>query len=312
MPIEQNIAYGVTGQTFDWLCPEGRPSSIVSMDVYRLDVGDNGAAEAALSGSPSIDTVSTTVSGASGLSQSDRKKILLTATTGIVVGRAYLLTSATGEKEWVHIREIGSGYVRAKSDLRNDYAAADTFVSTRIYDSFASSWLQDPNNLSDDADPNPGYRVRVEYVVGSTTYVHYGYFDLLRAQPTSAVTPADMEDFQPGWLDMLPADEQEDGGTRLIATASDEVTLQLYAVEKADEMLRNQFVRSELIKRAAVVELWRSRIVAGAEVGDAFVEAQTRFSQILEKLVKTHAAVAFADDTGGAGERVSGTPILVQ
>jgi len=312
VPIEQNIAYDVTGQTFDWVCPEGRPSSITSMDVYQMNVGDNGTAETALSGSPSIDSASTTVSGASGLSQSDRKKILLTATTGIVAGRAYLLTSATGEREWVHIREIGSGYVRAKSDLRNDYAAADTFVSTRVYDAFDSSWVQDSNNLSDDSDPNPGYRVRIAYVVDGATYVHYGYFDLLRAQPTAAVTPADMENFQPGWLDLLPADEQEDGGTRLIATASDEVTLQLYAVEKADEMMRNQFVQSELIKRAAVVELWRSKIVAGAEVGDAFLEAQTRLSQILEKLVKTHAAVTFADDTGSAGERVSGTPILVQ
>jgi len=310
--VQKDIAYNVTGQTFDWLCPEGRPDSVTSMDVYAMTTGDNGATESALSGSPSIDSVSTTVSGASGLAQTDRKKILLTATAGIVIGRTYLLTNATGEKEWVTISEIGSGYVRAKHDLRNDYASADTFKSTRIYDSFAAVWVQNANKISDDADPNPGYRVRLEYAVGSATYVHYGYFDLVRAQPTAAVTPADMDRFLVGWRDLLPMDDQEDGGQRLIDTAIDEVAMQFYAIGKADEMMRNAFVYAELVKRAAAVELWRAQVNAGAEADVRMSEAQQRFDEMLEKTIKTSTVAAFADDTGGAGERVPGTPILAQ
>src|SRR5574341_1766861 len=124
MQDTQDILFGVTGQSFFLDVPEGRPSSIVSVGVFEADADDDAAAEAATSGSSSIDSVSTTFDAASGVGQSDPRKCNLTATTGIAIGRTYLATNATGETEVVVDHELAAAdYVTSKYPLRNAYAA---------------------------------------------------------------------------------------------------------------------------------------------------------------------------------------------
>src|SRR5574341_1146834 len=210
MQDTQDILFGVTGQSFFLDVPEGRPSSIVSVGVFEADADDDAAAEAATSGSSSIDSVSTTFDAASGVGQSDPRKCNLTATTGIAIGRTYLATNATGETEVVVVHELAAAdYVTSKYPLRNAYAASDTFVSRRISIAVDATWVADKGNLSATWCPNPRYRLRWVYVVAGVTYARATYADLVRYVGGHGVNPADMDLLHAGWIDSLPADYQD-------------------------------------------------------------------------------------------------------
>src|SRR5690606_32448234 len=142
MERHQDIAFNVTGQSLVWDAPEGQASSVTSVTVYRAYTGDTGTTEAATTGTASIDSVDTTLDAAAGDGQADARLIPLTATTGIVAGREYLLTSADGLKEWVEVVSIDSGVsVTARHPLANTYAAADTFQGTRLSIGVDGTWV---------------------------------------------------------------------------------------------------------------------------------------------------------------------------
>jgi len=78
----QDIVYGVTGQTVYFDAPEGRPSSVTSVEVFLWDVSDDDTAEAAV-GSGSVETnPNTTIDAASGYGQTDARVLNVAATTG--------------------------------------------------------------------------------------------------------------------------------------------------------------------------------------------------------------------------------------
>lgn len=248
MTETQDILYNVTGQSLFFDAPEGRPSSVTSVTVYENADDDDAAAESA-AGTPAVETnPATTFDAASGLGQADPTKCNLTATTGIVVGRKYLATTAAGEKEWVEPKLIVSAdYVMLREPLQNAYAAADTFVSTRISATVDSTWVADKNNISNWTNPNPRYRARWVYVVGGVTYVHATYFDLVRYKGEYSVTGLDVDRAFPGWFEALPTNYREDQGATLIAEAYRQVKMDLYRHEKADQLMRNGEVVDSLV-----------------------------------------------------------------
>ena len=295
----QDILYNVTGQSLYWDPPEGVPSSVTSVAVYQIGTGDDGTAESATTGSASIDSVSTTVDSTSGAGQTNPRKVNLTATTDIAIGRQYLLTSAaTAETEWVTVVAIASAdYVLSAAPLQNAYANADTFKGARISISVNSTWVADSSNISDDSDPNPGYRVRWVYTVASVVRVHDSYFDLVRYPGKHSVVPTDMLVIVPNWLERLPTYHREDQGKRLIDQAYVDLTYDLHRSGHADEMMRHRPAMDRLTMLRAWVLLERT---GQSEVQQAL--ALDTYNAELNGLVKVVTKIPEATDTSGGGE----------
>ena len=306
MTPTQNILYNVTGQSIYLDAVEGRPSSITSVGVFTDTTGDDGTAESATTGSASVETnPNTTVDATSGAGATNTRKLSLAATTGIEVGRTYLLTGSSSEREWVEVREIVSGdYVVLRSPLHNAFVNTDTLQSTRMSINIDSTWVADTSNISDDLNPNPGYRVRWVYVYNSTTYVKDTYFNLVRYAGLHNVTPADMEKFLPAWRNILPTSHREDNGRALLDEAYTQVKFDLYAHDLADEMVRDREAMDELVKQKAREVILLTRFYETGAGPDIAEDARAQYQSRLQSLVTKAAKIPFSTDTGGASTRI--------
>ncbi len=244
-----DIVLGITGQTVTCDATEGRPSSVTSVEVFSWHAADTGSAETAATSGTVETNPNTTLDGAAGVSQADPRNVPLTATTGIAVDRLYLITSATGLREWIEVADITSAdSVRARHPLHNDYASGATFQSTRMTATIDASWVADTANLDAASGPGPMYRVRWTYVVASVTYVQDTYFNLVRYAGRHGVFPQDVDAVMPGWLDRLPTDHRVDQGARLIDKAHRDVVLDLYSLDLDDSMIAESEVIDELVR----------------------------------------------------------------
>lgn len=307
MADAQDILYGVAGQSIYLDCPEGRPSAVTSVYVYWWEYGDDtDNAEDATTGSAAVDAVSTTFDAASGVSQASQHSLALASTTGIVIGRRYLATNAPGAKEWVEVESITSGAsITARNPLANDYATSDTFASTRISISLDDDWVADPNAISDNTDPNAGWRVRWEYVVGGGAYVRHSYFDVSRVGGSHTVTPADMENFLGNWSGVLPRDHRKDQGRKLIDEGYRMFKMDMLSADIPDQQIRNQETVDQIVKHAATVILQRSRVYDGSLDPALLEDARGQYSSLLDRMFRVAGRVSIGVDETGAGARVS-------
>lgn len=253
MTDSQDILFNVTGQTLCFDAPEGRPSSVTSVQVFEASDADTATAESAV-GSPSVESFNTTFSAASGAGETDPTKLHLTTVTALVRGRQYLATNAYGDREWVEVARIDSTNVKAyaRTNLLTDYASTDTFQSTRMTATVDSTWVADRNNLSPPLNPRPRYRVVWTYVVSSVTYRHAAWFDLVRYPFSHTVTAQDVDRLSRGWLYRLAGEDRLSAGEAVIAEAVQQVKVDLWERELADYAFRNQPALNELIRRKAV------------------------------------------------------------
>jgi hypothetical protein len=249
-----DLAFNQTGQSLYFDAPEGRASSVTGSTVYENTTGDDGTAESATTGSATVETnPNTTFDAASGAGQTNPRLCRISATTGVAVGRTYLATNATGEKDWVEAEAFTSAdSVVARVPLVNAYTTADTFVSTRITHAIDATWVADKNNISPAFDPNPAYRWRLVYVVASVTYTHDVYFDLLRYPGRHDVSPLDVDRAARGWIERVSTDDREDQGRSVIDEAHRIVKLDLYNYSMPDQAIRNREVLNELVIRKAI------------------------------------------------------------
>lgn len=301
-----DLIYNVTGQTLT-LDTWDRPASVTSLEVWPMSGGDGDTVETAF-GSPSIEAnPSTTFDANSGDGQSDPNVLNLTSTTGIAVGRRYLATNANSESEWVEVIDVISGAsARARHPLRNAYVSGDSFESTRITATVDATWVADSNNITDDFDPNPGYRARWTYVdAGSTTRVVDTYFDLVRYQGQHTVRPIDVDVLVPGWMDSLPPEHREDRGARLIDEAYSEVKLDLHEFSLPDEMIRNREILNALVIRKAVQLAEEAKVILGSGTVEGLDLSQQRYQGRLDKLLKVTSKVTVATGSGGGGGRTT-------
>ncbi len=294
-----DLLYNVTGQTVYFDCPEGRPSAVASMTLYKSGTGDDGTAEAALD-TPAVETnPNTTFDGNSGYGQSDPTLCALSSVTGITVGRRYLATNALGETDWIEAQGVTTGAsINAKDPLKNAYVSGDAFESTRITAAVLDAWIQDNTNLTDDLDPNPGYRLRVQYTVSSVVYVHQAGVNVVRYVGTHTVTAADMRSFRPQWSYHLPTYHQEDDGARVLDEAYDELRWDLHRAQVPAEMIRNQAAVDHGVKLLA----WKNLTALGDDE-DAQTDARIRYQAFLDGLFRITATAAKATDSSGAGRR---------
>lgn len=308
MRANLDIPFGGTGALVYYDALEGRASSVTSMEIRAWNAGDDETAESAL-GSAAVETnPNTTLDGAAGLGQSDPRSIPLAATTGIVIGRHYLLTAADGNREWVEPIEIDSGnLIIARHPLRNAYASADTFQSTRIAATIDSTWIADDGNITADS-PSPGYRCRVVYTVAGVVYRREFNLDVVRVAGTHGVTGLDVDNMIPGWLKRLPVDHQRDQGKRIIDEAYVDVEADLAEVWRAGHQIADAAVVDTLV-RYKTIELGEfARLLAGGSVSDGGVRdrydiASSRYVSRLKSLIRVPDKVPQRTSTGAAEVR---------
>lgn len=303
MRTVQDLAFGVTGQSIVFDAPEGRPSSVTSVEVFRWDSSDDFPT---LEGSGAVETdPNTTIDAASGFGQSNANALNVAATTGFVEGRRYLVTGADGFREWFDVLEIDSGNsVTAKHPLHNAYASADTVQTTRITATVDSTWVADETNLLEPC-PNPMYRVRWVYVVSSTTYVADTYFNLTRYVGAHGVRPQDIDALHPGWLDRLPTDHRADQGRRLLDEAHREVKLDLHMAGIDDAAVAEGEVTDALVRWKAIALAELAKVMAGDSDGRAYEYAKGEYQRQLDSFVRLALKVPIRDSTGAASQRTA-------
>lgn len=298
MRTVQDVAFGVTGQTIYLDAPEGRPSAVTSVSVYRWDQSDDDTAGSAI-GSGSVETNPNTTTDV--ITTTDEPtKVPLTATTGIEAGRTYLLTNTTSEKEWVEVTEIASAdYVLVRHPLHNIFASGSTFQTTRMTATVDSTWVADETNIDESPGPNPMFRVRWVYVVGGKTYVADTYFNLVRYPSRHGVTPQDIEAMHPGWLDRLPTDHRGDQGRRLIDEAYRSVKIDLLQLNLDDASIAEAEVVDELVRHKAIELGEWSRLMSSESVdGVRYQAAREMYTSRLDSLVRLTTKVPVRDSDG--------------
>lgn len=145
--------------------PEMGRASAATVIIYDPDGVQHVASQSA-----TIDTANTTLSAGASAGAST---VTVTATTGITVGRRYLLTAAAGHREWARVVSVNTStkVVTLAESLHYAYASADTFVGTRL--SVAVSAVQ--------ATPRAeGYEARWSYTIASVAYYGISLFNIVR------------------------------------------------------------------------------------------------------------------------------------
>jgi hypothetical protein len=300
MRTTQDIYFGVANQSLHFDAPEGRPSSVTSVEIFPWDASDDGDSEWSATGAVESNP-NTLVDAASGYGQSDASVIAVAATTGFATDRSYLITSALGHREWFDVLRIASAdTVTARHPLHNAYTTADTVQSTRITASVDASWVADEGNLRDDAGPNAAYRVRWVYVVAGVTHVADTYFNLTRYAGTHGVRPQNVESLVAGWMDRLPTDHRGNQGRTLIDDAYTAVKLDLHTVWTDDAMLANTEVVDELT-RYKVVELTEfAKILAGGGDTTMYQVARDAYRNRFDSLKRITDKTPTRDSSGAA------------
>ncbi len=304
MRIVQDITFGVTGQLVYFDAPEGRPSSVTSVEVFNWASADDFAA---LTGSGSVETnPATTFDAASGAGQTNPNVLNVTATTGMAIGRTYLATAANSAREWFEVAEIVSAAtVTAKHPLHNAYASSDTVQSTRIVATVDSTWVADETNLDSTSGPNPMYRVRWVYVVGGVSYVADSYFSLVRYAGTHGVRAQDIEALSPNWLDRLPTDHRHDQGRALINRAHSDVKLDLHGIWTDDAMIANAELMDQLVIRKTLELGEEAKVMGGNSDGRAHELAQKKYMALLDSTIRITNKAPIRDVDGSAGHRTA-------
>ncbi|HND50813.1 MAG TPA: hypothetical protein PLV92_00395 [Pirellulaceae bacterium] len=260
----QEIVFGVTGQTI-WLeALEGRPASLTSVQVFRSGDNDTDTAQAATSAT-AIDAANTVTTAAAGYDQANQTALTVDEGGDIVIGREYLITGADGLYELVVIASKSHGSLVTRSPMINAYATGATVQSCRMTATIDSTWVANTANLSEnqsldwrgtgaetDVDVEPRYRAVFTYVISDgTTRKREIRFDLVRYSSGHLVSPVDVDNRFPGWLDRVPNDYRRQQGRGIIEEAFRAVRLDMLADGNAPRWLRRQDVIGELVIQRA-------------------------------------------------------------
>lgn len=303
----QDVIFDVEGQVVYHDATDGIPASVTSVEVFSWDASDDSDSESALD-SPSTEVTYPFISltAAAGPSQANPRLVTVGSTTGLVVGRVFVIRSSSGLQESVEIESIPSATTfTARHPLHNDFSTDAAIYSLRIQATIDPSWVADDGNLVD-AGANPHYRVRWVYsLLSGETRVADSYFNLVRYPGTTGVQPQDIESLVPGWLDSLPTDHRASQGRTLIADAYREVRLDLHQVDTSASSLAEAEVIDDLV-RYKTIELgeWAKFYKNSDDVSRADA-ATKRYTARLDALVRVVNRVPVRDTTGAAAPTVS-------
>jgi hypothetical protein len=237
------VIFNVVGQSIDLRFALGRPTSATFI-VLRAYAEDESTPE--FSGTATVDAPNATLTAAAGPSQADPQRLPLTSTAGVTTGRKYTL-SQNSLSEVVQPVEVGSGYVRVRSPLQNDYTSGAAFASTILTAAIDSTFIQDRSKLSDLSDTYPDFRVKWSVLYAGQTYTVYSFFDVVRVQVTHDVDIADVNDRAPGLHETLPIEYRAEDGRPLIDAAYRMVRAHMQAVSVDINAIRDDEVIDELV-----------------------------------------------------------------
>lgn len=302
MIAAQDIIFGVTGQTLDLDAEDGPITSVTSVTVYYASSDDTAQPVVATTGSATIDAVSTTLATtAAGASAADPTLVTVTSATGILIDHRYQIANASGQSEVVEVVGKNGVALTVRSPLKNEYPiTTSTFKAFRATIAVDSTFVAATQYLSPQFGPNARYRVRWVVVIAGVTRVYDRYFDLVRYPASHGVTPQDVEDRFPGWLDSLPVDRQADQGRSLVDRAAAEVKFDLYQDNKADTAIRSNEIMSELvIARAQLLRLEDEAMRSSTVDERALSLAKAIYDQRYNSMIR--APVAPVSPSGGGG-----------
>lgn len=300
--VVQEILHGISGQSLILDVPEGRPSSVTSCTVLETTDDDDGPVESAV-GAPAVETnPDTTSTAAAGTDETDATTIALTLATNVTAGRSYLFASAGGDSEWVEPVGLSGLNVRLRHPLLNQYAAGSTFKGTRITAVIDATWVADEANLSSEEDIEPRYRVAWVYTVGGVVKRRQTSFDLVRYSAQHHVTPLDVDNGFPGWIDRLPTDYRREQGRPLIEQAWRSVKMDLRADRKLARWVRNLDVVTELVIARANLAAIEHSAMRGVVQPAALEAAQKIYRQRYDQLIREPHTQLAAQPMGGRVE----------
>lgn len=303
IPTKQDILFEVANQVLVLVCPEGRPSSTPTFEVFEDTESEDGTAESALTGSATVDSVNTTLDASAA---SGQKTIPLTSTAGIEKGREYIVTQQAangGRLEAVVVVAVLDGVsVVVQNPLFHDYASGAAFQSARVTIGFATAWVSDTNNLSHPLCPRPKYRAHATYTAGGETCRTPVFFDLLRTKYIHGVTPPAVDSLSRGWLSRLPIDAVGDGGQRVIDDAFHQVKLDLWERELAAYALRHGEVVNELVRLKAVSMVHEFAFDAGGVSEAQWRKSEKKYWDRVENLVPKAQMQISPDGAGGVAD----------
>jgi len=306
--LNQEIIFGISGQSFFFDPPDGRPSS-PSVQVFNWASDDDGTQESATTGSCSVDSVDTTFSASAGA-----QSIEVADGTGIKRRRRYLVTDLDGDCEWVEVLSINGTTVGLRQPLKNDYANGSAFQGCRISIAVDSTWVATKSKISDILELNErawrtdeeavpgvpgaaGYRLRWVYTVNDAQVARYSFADLVRNAASNLVTPLDVDNRFPGWIDRLPPDYQEDQGAALVEEAFRAVKMDAMGDAQVIRRIRNTEVLRELTIYRANMLAVEAALYYGASNPDQIKASHDAYQARYDMLMREPKVPT--DQTGG-------------
>jgi hypothetical protein len=283
MDRRTQIVYNQTGQVLELYPPEwvrGVPSGTTTYSVWAGTAGLDTDAE--FSGNATSDSVATTVDAASGVSQSNRRRINLTATTNIVKDYLYVVTTTNGESELVKVVGINSAnYVDVECDLAYDYANTNTFKGLRQYFTIDATFVATQSKINDLSNP---YKIRWKYTIGTTVYYYWTFFDLVRMPVTHSVN---IYDVMAIWPDIWQEEPESVYGSKWyqqINMAWDQVAFDLrnYGVETSQirDADRNMLTIARFARNVAEMGITQG----GLDPSENLRVRSENYSNMLEQL----------------------------
>ncbi len=211
------LVYNQTGQTVEIYPPEkelrdlGFPTSAATYSVWRGEQSNDDTA--VLSGTATLDSVSTTLTASAGYAETNRRQVSLASAVNVDVAIAYGIANSSEQREIVRPYAVtsSSGVVKLENELQYDYVSGASFVGLRHSFTIDSTFIQDSSNINvygtrtDSFDPNravrlgmaPPFRVRWTYTAGSIQQITWTYFDVVRQRAKHNVTIEDLRELDP-------------------------------------------------------------------------------------------------------------------
>lgn len=319
----QEIIFAIGGQSFFYDAPEGRAdaSPAPALQVFLQLSQDDGPAALATTGSVALDPVDTTLGSAAAARATS---VVLADVTGVQRRRRYLLTGPDGETEWVQVVSVNTGTrtVKLRRLLTNAFASGSSFQSTRLSIDVDPAWAANTSNLTDILGVEwhtdrlnhkewlagyVGYRLRWTYSISGSPRLGVGYADLVRYQAKNLVSPLDVDDRFPGWIDRLPTDCREDQGALFIEEAFRALKMDALGDNQALRRIRDTQVLGDLTIHRANMIAAEDAVLNGRADKTALELAAQLYQRRYDQLLREPKIQV--DQTGsGSGDRAERLP----
>lgn len=312
------LIYGVTGQTLEFYPPideivadGGPPSAAATYAVFRGQQDNDDTP--ILTGTATLDSVSTTIQNLPGPAADNRSNVQLTSGTGVAIGRRYLLTNvSTGgsQSQLVVVKQVSGTTITAETEIWTSFQPLSTFKGLRQSFTVDSTFIQTQSNINvfgalvdrvlpfDSGDTNtlaPPYRVRWSYATaGGTSRRHWTTFDVCRQPAQHDVTVENIRALVPDVVWNEWTQQRGHDFAPQIAEAFERVRFDIRMAGYDPNMITDPQIMDRLVMLAAVARIMR------ALERDTGNEYETDYRNAFEKAIGTGLRTWMQTDSSGA------------